>query len=391
MGEKDYFISLYADSAVRLSEPLQVQLGDCDIEISETQSSPLKDFFPDLKWAYTVRTSAIGPISAIWKAERFVSFLNDIITINETAAIDDPTPFISYDTDKSEADREFAQPLYMQTDSLRTFRPFSSGKLRKFLESYSGFGDVKDRRRIDRALRFYGRAHLEADPIDKYEDLWTALEALNPLIRDKFQTHRHYQITCKHCSDPVFCRNCDGAIEEVDSSSGIKYLIEEILGEKEIWSALRRTRIEIVHSTEDPFEVTREIAPKTQMLRKAVIAGVNNLLDNDESDWEGIAEYPLPLSASPRFMLKGKILATPPGNILADVENLPSFRFSDDIATNDQATEMEDGIRVEHLKIVPQGFPDGAQFTYQVRVEIKKGPSDLGVTDFGVSTVEREA
>lgn len=140
-------------------------------------------------------------------------------------------------------------------------------------------GNLRAYRRIDRALHYLRQSALETDAVDKFEDLWVGLESINPLIREKFAVGTSYRPTCKHCGDQLACAKCATQVESPDNASGIDHIVENLLSlPTSDAKLLRAKRIQIAHSTKSFRELFVNLASATEIARRALIAGIHNLL-----------------------------------------------------------------------------------------------------------------
>ena len=381
--EKAYLVRSYCDSTQKLQAPLNATIGDCAISIREAVHDDASPEGPAHSWDYSTRTTAIGPIAAINKAERHISYLNDVLVFVQGAAIGDPRPFMAIDLDNRFNNREFVQAVYFDFPEFRSRRRLNIDNLRLFFEEHlERHDDQRGKRRIARAPHLLRRSHLEHDPVDRFEDLWAALEAINPLIREKHSIHRDYSVQCDNCHSALACRNCGHDAVSVDSSSGMRYVILDMLGKKDQWSELRRARVTIVHSLEDPLEIAQGIAPKVDALRKALLAGILDLLDIPASEQSRFDHPPLPLSTQPQLLIRGELFDLAADTVEQDIDNLPHFELSQSEPLSRESSAEGMDIERTSFSLSPIGF-DG-RYSYQPQVLIVRGPDDEGVTHINV-------
>ena len=380
---KAYLVRSYCDSSQKLRAPLNATIGDCAISIREASREHAYLGGSDLSWEYSIRTTAIGPIAAINKAEAYISYLNDVLVFVQGAAIGDPKPFMAIDLDPRFPNREFAQAIYFDFPEFRSRRRLDIDNLRLFFEErLEAFNDQRGKRRLVRALHLLRRSHLERDPIDRFEDLWTALEAINPLVRQKYSIHRDYSVDCSNCRSPLACQNCGQAVTTVDNLSGMRHVICDMLDEEDQWPALRRMRVAIVHSLDDPKEIAEDIPPKIEVLRKALIAGILDLLDVPPGETPRFDHPPLPLSTQPQFVIRGEFLDLAAEAVANDIDNLPHFRLSQSEPLSLEVSGQDMKTERASFSLSPVGFE--GRFSYQLQVLLVRGPNDEGVTHIDV-------
>lgn len=131
---------------------------------------------------FTVALDETSLDRAVARAAFIVGQLSDLLAATHAVEIADAQPELVVDLDPSVSEREMAQ--WVRDLPLRTpRRQFHPEKLQAF---YAG-PDVAAKlapgpeeredfpRRLDRALRYLRRSHGEADPADRFEDLWNGL------------------------------------------------------------------------------------------------------------------------------------------------------------------------------------------------------------------------
>jgi hypothetical protein len=150
------------------------------------------------------------------------------------------------------------------------------------------------------------------EPLDQFEDAWTALEAINPLVRDKYSQPTTYQQKCRECEEVLFCKNCGAAVRLQDNASGIDYIITNILQESDAKAKdLRKTQNSIDHAFADFSTVLTDIVEKTQLAQRAAAAGILDLLDFPDDQRSSLMRSMLPIASNSRVLVSAVLYDLP--------------------------------------------------------------------------------
>lgn len=290
---------------------------------------------------YTVEVDATDILRAIAISKNLASHAADMLSCAGTVAIEDPVPLFAIDCEPSRNDREFAQVIH-DAPQLRQFRrAINEADFRILFDGLRRVREANPRaaNRVDRALRYLRQSTLENDALDRFEDLWVGLEAINPLLREKYQTSTKFTQKCGNCGNVLACASCDAQVRAADNSSGIDYVVTEILGlSKPDAKLLRGKRIQIVHSTATFLQVSENLARATEIARQTLIAGIHDVLA-------------LPSDALPRLLRQPLAIV---GNaflvVVATLVDLP-------VAVID-AAERYPQLKLEGLELVLPTHPD---------------------------------
>jgi hypothetical protein len=140
--------------------------------------------------------------------------------------------------------------------------------------------------RLLRAIRWYRKAMLESDALDQFMNLWTGLEALNELIKDKHDLPSEKPIrVCSKCGTPV-------AMEP--TLAGTEYLVLRI--EKlplETWRSIRDTRTGLAHGFKDLSKLLEKAHGHIPDMQRALLLGIFHMLDIPEDIRVGLMREPL--------------------------------------------------------------------------------------------------
>jgi hypothetical protein len=148
-------------------------------------------------------------------------------------------------------------------------------------------------------MHYLRSSYLELDPIDRFEDAWVALEALNPLIRDKHKLPTTYQGKCSDCGAPT---------GQPNSTPALEYLLGTLLKlDATTIRQVRGKRIDIVHARENADTVVDGIDNATVIAQRAVLAGIYDVLDLTPESSVLALKRPLTLPTMPNLTINARI------------------------------------------------------------------------------------
>lgn len=259
---------------------------------------------------YTVEVSADHIVDSINMATSYVRHVIDGLSVVHGAVIEDPMPQFSIDINSANANRELTQFLYNVPVLQQPRRTYNN-------EAYTIFFNYLDRlrqndhrtaKRIDRALHYFRSSCLEVDPVDQFEDVWVALEAINPRIREKYNQSTTYPRKCPKCKKDLLCRHCGKEIRNPDNASGTDYIITRMIGKtSEVAKKLRGKRIDIVHSRATFSSVLKDLPEYTLLAQRAVVIGILDLLDIPAEQRSNLIREMLPITGAPRVIVSATL------------------------------------------------------------------------------------
>jgi hypothetical protein len=247
---------------------------------------------------YTVEVSAEDAVDSIQKATSYARHITDHISVVHGAAIDYPLPRFSIDIDTTYTHRELAQIFYDAPALQHPRRTYNQATYKFFFKQLDSLRQDNPRSamRIDRALHYLRSSYLEQEPIDRFEDAWGALEAVNPLIFKKYSLGTTYQKKC---------RNCNAPIPAPDNASGIDYILKQFLGKSAaVAKELRAKRIDIVHARASLSKVLENIAENTRLAQRAAVVGILDALDLPKKQESDFMREMLPVTGSPQLLVR---------------------------------------------------------------------------------------
>lgn len=307
LAMRRYRVILTGRSALKVGDRQRWKSPEYDLTIrddlqEDTSGSPPKH----AGLIYTVEVSTDNIVDSIHIATSYARHITDDLSVAHGAMIEYPLPQFSIDINSAYADRELAQILY-NVPALQQPRRIHNH------EAYTDFHSHLDRlrrdnsktaKRIDRALHYLRSSYLEVDSVDRFEDAWVALEAVNPRIREKYAQPTTYQRKCPNCRSDLFCQTCGKEIRNSDNASGIDYIITDMLEKTpDIAKKLREKRIDIVHARAAFSSVMQDLPELTHLAQRAAVAGVLDLLDiPNEQRFSFFCEI-LPITCVPRVIV----------------------------------------------------------------------------------------
>lgn len=278
---------------------------------------------------YTVEVEATDILGAITVAKGLASHTADMLSMAGTVAIEDPVPLFAIDCEPSQNDREFAQVIH-DAPQLRQFRrAINEADFSVLFDGLQRIRQTNPRRayRLDRALRYLRQGTLETDALDKFEDLWVGLEAINPLLRENYQTSTTFKRKCASCGNVLNCASCKAEAHAPDNSSGIDYIVTEVLGlSGDDARLLRRKRIQIVHSTATFLQVSENLGRATEIARTALIAGIHDVLDLPSDALTRLLRQPLAIVGNASLTVVATLVDLPM-TILDTRERYPQLKL----------------------------------------------------------------
>ena len=201
---------------------------------------------------------------AINSAKSFVDGITSMITLLTGKGMEIPREEIAYELTPDVPKREFRQIFYDVPLKSPSRRQVDPEKLSDFIDKTLKM-KPPDSEHVARAIRWYRLGATVTDPFDQFNSFWIGLEALNPLLQQKFSIK----------DDPARCPKCEHEWIATPTVSGIRVFIQnQMNGEKHLYRDMRQLRIDIMHSTKRLSELiglVTSYAPKTgEVLFRAV-------------------------------------------------------------------------------------------------------------------------
>lgn len=305
MSEARYRVVLTSQSALRVGKRRGWKTPRFHLRIRDDMEGNSKDEPPvHGGLIYTIELDAETITQALDEAVAITRHIADQMSFVHRVGIGHPRPRFAVDIDPSHPNRELAQVL----DAPQLHQPRRVYEELLYKQVFSAIDRLRqqsprDALRIDRAFHYLRNSYLEDDPIDRFEDAWTALEALNRLIQWKHDQPTTYQRKCK-CGQDLICSNCQRQFLVPDNASGIDYVITDLLQESEEKAKnLRQRRNAIVHAYSPLAEILDGIVEFTRLAQQAVVAGVLDILGLSEEQVPGAQREVLAVAESSRLLV----------------------------------------------------------------------------------------
>jgi hypothetical protein len=228
---------------------------------------------------YTVDLHAEHIIQAIDRATSYARAITDQLAAVHGTMIDNPVPQFSIDMAPEAERRGFAQIFYNMPILHEPRREYDQALYSDVFARLDQFRkvDPEHGQRIGHALHYLRNSYSEQDPVDRFEDAYVALEAIDRLIRKKHAL----------------------------TKSGIDYIITHLLRESSgVAKAVRDKRNDIVHARAKFTKVLKDIVPNTRVAQRAAIAGVFDLLGVPQEFRAIAARDFLPIAGPPRIIVQ---------------------------------------------------------------------------------------
>lgn len=181
----------------------------------------------------------------------------------------DPRVMKAYEITPGMTVGEFRQYHYDIPVETTSIRHIDRNQLKVALEA---FNEELDSVRISRAVHWYRIGLLSTDVLDRYTALWTGLETLNPILRNRYGLEVEWSTctNCGHKSTPI--------------QNGVKRLVDEVSKEERIWKRLRRIRASILHGFRRFSEITPDAQELVPFLELALAKALDLILNQDDRE-----------------------------------------------------------------------------------------------------------
>jgi len=208
---------------------------------------------------------------------RIEGFLS-ILTIITNATVGEAQLQLGYETTKDATSTEYIQIEYLYSDLFRRQRAFDNIRFNELGNKLF----LNNNKRIIRAIRWYRKGLIEADPLDRFMSYWIGLENLNnPLMKllgENIETRN-----CISCGEPY----------EVPTAKGIRSLFEKYSKNGlNDFKLCRDLRIDLQHGSGDLESAMSRINECSELCRLALLSAIYLTLDLDLKEPDS---YPKPI------------------------------------------------------------------------------------------------
>ena len=235
---------------------------------------------------------------AIEKSNAIANFFLTTISWTEKTNINRTYVHLAYDVTLGITDREFVQFFY-NLNLPPAKRKLETDRLEKILHNLQG-NEFEDR--LVRAMDWFRKYMTEENELDKFVNLWTALEALNNPIVKKFDVTYDKALPEAIIPKYIFLlrKTFLGHRPPPKEIIGIRYLFENHVADgKKLYQNIRKTRVGLLHGFEKISTLVSEARQLNQQLEYAVTKAILLLLDmppEEHTDWmkKPLTNLPLP-------------------------------------------------------------------------------------------------
>jgi hypothetical protein len=278
-----------------------------------------------------VRVIADNIEDAVVKAGTAADLTFGVLATVHGSAIATPRFERAFDTSEGIVDRELIQRLELprKIQVRRKYRHPDFSLVYEHLNRASP--DVQQLILV--GFHWYRKALMEQFPADQFANLWTALEALNPVLKGKHDLPQEQTVrSCPECHSPVISS---------PTLAGVEYALTRLIGEnKNLWRKANGVRQSLFHR--GMLGAVTECLPA---LRKAVFAALLDCLDIPANERPKLFRQPVGVTTEAFVVAKTKILGFPDNRLGAP---LPQFR----LAVDDASTfHGDDGTRNEKFSL----------------------------------------
>jgi hypothetical protein len=308
----EYLVWLSSDTRLVLPTSVRLEGPDALVE-ARSLPDPIGLFPAGL--TYSVALKAPSLKDAMTRAAAAAEHLADSLAWVHATHVADPSPIVSVEAASNSGTRQFGQFIQRVPLTVLPRRFFREATFGLFYTAWGAQPDDSLRERVGRALRLFRRSVAEADPIDGFEDIWGALESINPLLQEK------YKLPTKFIGGK--CKKCDTPIEVVGSSAGIKYALLTLAGhEREVWQQVRDLRRDIAHGVATHQSIVGRVSDLLPALRRSLAAAVLDIVQVASPDLDAFARTPLNPGIGSQALFTSVITGWQPPPVLA-IEELP--------------------------------------------------------------------
>jgi hypothetical protein len=298
-----YTIRFHTEAGIHLEQELNFNMPSGQKVIARGAVSKDKQGVP-IKFGVFLDASceAEGIDSAINSTQELVDSLVSLLSLSHQTWAS-PVRFVSgVDTTTGLRDREFIQHFSLPVNMMPS-RKYRNEALSPI---WDGLMSLKDESmpRLMRTIRWCRKAMLETDVLDQFMNLWTGLEVLNGLVKDKYGLPKDKPIrVCPKCKAPVVTE---------PTLAGIEHLFLHMLkSSSKTWSSVRDTRVGLIHGHKDLSRITKKAQELIPDMQRALLLGIFDILDIPEEIQKGLMREPLMESEPPTVKVRALLHQLP--------------------------------------------------------------------------------
>jgi hypothetical protein len=370
---------LIAESALALPGPIDINYPGVNVRVTNVHGAPTPGApLAHAGLKFQVTTSAADPRDALNRSVQHVFPALDLLSLAHVAAIDEPLAFLAIEWETGTHDRPIGQIHRDIHISHLVRRPFRPDVFEAFHRAFDQL-ESNRRDRLQRAVHLFRRSHSETDNLNRFEDIWGGLEALNPLLIDKYALPDTYP--------GATCPECGAQIQVPGRSSGIRHAILTLTdGTQTDWKDVLDLRNGIAHSRKPLGPISLQADRLLPLLGRALIAAVLDLAGIPTAFHARSIRPPLPIARGISCLVTAVLLECPLD--ILDVDGLAMPHFT--VAVTEHHSTGDPGVPGQRrfsftLSATAQALPVLARDT-MVEALVHKDPEDDTAT-FNVTEV----
>jgi hypothetical protein len=305
----EYKVIFFLKPAVRL--PSEINVIDLTFEESKGKKrliiSRIEDIVSGVKidsgLRFTVLLEAGSLKEGIEEAKSFVDGIVSFITLDTGVGLEIPSEQIAYDVSPDIAERDFMQ-VYRDPLGIVMSRRTLNEKTFDLLLDKALKLEPKENGSIARASRWYRLGTMTPDVFDRFNCFWIGLEALNPVLQERFAIK----------DDEISCPKCRYRWSPTPTISGIRTFVQnKIDSGKSLYSRFRDLRINVMHAKKSLYELDKEALELTPKIAEVLFRAICFLLKIEE--WNQLPYRSILRPGSVRIELETTLIGGKPSSL----------------------------------------------------------------------------
>lgn len=201
---------------------------------------------------------------AIAKAKSFVDGVVSFITLITGIGLLTPREELAYEVTPQVNERDFMQIYHDPFHVPISRRNLDNQLLIQLIDHFTRLNPYISSR-IARGIRWYRMGTMTSDIFDRFNCFWIGLEALNPVLQEKFSV----------LDDMTKCPKCGYEWVSMPTISGIRTFIQNEIPEgKTLYRLFRELRNHIMHSKEKLENIQKEVSDAVPKLAEVLFRAI---------------------------------------------------------------------------------------------------------------------
>jgi hypothetical protein len=272
----------------------------CEVRVTDWwQESKVMGASVHLGLEYRAFLRGSSALDALTTAEASVELVGNMLAAVHATAVGKAHPHVAIELVAGRQDRQWAQKIEALPSGLSVGRAFDYEATRAFMGRWNAIAEEKaSNEQITRGLWHLRKAVFLDDLFEVFNELWQGLECLSPRLQIKHGlTESETKASCPKCGEPV---------QVMMRSSGAKFAATKLAGlSPDEWKDIYQIRQKIQHGAGTVGELGPRLPLATANLRRAVIAGLTDLLGCDQDLHEQMLLKPVTPTDAPGITLEG--------------------------------------------------------------------------------------